>query len=86
MRNRKNDRKKKLLPFVTDEQKLLEAVRNSGVTGSPFFSKKKKLGGHSAGSHDQQTRMKKFNKTLANAQLMPDANKYLTRPPTNSKW
>ena len=29
-----------LLPFVTDEQKLLEAVRHSGVTGSPFFSKK----------------------------------------------
>ena len=42
MWNRKHDRKKNLLPFVTDEQKLLEAVRNSGVTGSPFFFQKKK--------------------------------------------
>ena len=81
MKNRKI-----LLPFVTDEQKLPEEVRHSGVTGSPYFFLKKTW--RSAGSHDQQTRVRveKFNKTLANAQLMPDANKYLTRPPTNSKW
>ena len=50
-----------------------------------FFKKKT---WRSAGSHDQQTRVRveKFNKTLANAQLMPDAYKHLTRPPTNSKW
>ena len=79
MKNRKI-----LLPFVTDEQKLLEEVRHSGVTGSPYLKKNWR----SAGSHDQQTRVRveKFNKTLANAQLMPDAYKHLTRPPTNSKW
>ena len=38
MKNRKI-----LLPFVTDEQKLLEEVRHSGVTGSPYFFFKKNL-------------------------------------------